>query len=68
MIEVPNIPGSESSGAHKVPLEKTIYIESSDFKEVSKHRSIYDVFPTTLFYANCIAKRLDVVLFTFFGV
>eukprot|EP00795_Rhopilema_esculentum_P002262 gene2262-17873_t len=36
MIEVPNIPGSESSGVHKVPLENIIYIEGSDFKEVGE--------------------------------
>eukprot|EP00112_Aurelia_sp_Birch-Aquarium-sp1_P006551 Seg1720.10 transcript_id=Seg1720.10/GoldUCD/mRNA.D3Y31 product="Glutamine-tRNA ligase" protein_id=Seg1720.10/GoldUCD/D3Y31 len=32
-IDVPNIPGNESSGSHKIPLEKIIYIEKSDFKE-----------------------------------
>ncbi|KAK3753996.1 hypothetical protein QZH41_009249 [Actinostola sp. cb2023] len=32
-IEVPNIPMDPSKGCHKVPFEKVIYIESSDFKE-----------------------------------
>ena len=34
-IEVPNIPGNEASGSHNVPMENIIYIDSTDFKEVS---------------------------------
>ena len=34
-IEVPNIPGNEASGTHNVPMESVIYIDSTDFKEVS---------------------------------
>lgn len=35
-IDVPNIPNNESSGSHKIPLEKEIYIEKSDFKEATE--------------------------------
>ena len=31
---MPNIPGNDASGSHKVPMENVIYIDSSDFKEV----------------------------------
>lgn len=33
-VEVPNFPADEKKGFHKVPLEKTVYIEQNDFKEV----------------------------------
>ena len=34
-VNVPNFPADESKGHHKVPLRKVIYIEKSDFREVS---------------------------------
>ena len=33
-IEVPDFPADESKGSHRVPFEKTVYIEQSDFREV----------------------------------
>ena len=33
-IDVPNIPHDSSSGSHAVPLDRTIYIDQSDFREV----------------------------------
>lgn len=34
-ILVPNFPADESRGFHKVPFQSVVYIEESDFKEVS---------------------------------
>ena len=34
-VSVPNFPADESKGFHNVPLRDTIYIEQSDFREVS---------------------------------
>ena len=31
---VPNFPADESKGFHKVPIEKVLYIEQDDFREV----------------------------------
>lgn len=33
-VEVPNFPGNPALGSHKVVLDRTIYIEKSDFMEV----------------------------------
>ena len=33
-VEVPDFPADESKGSHRVPFEKTVYIEQSDFREV----------------------------------
>ncbi|EDO40014.1 predicted protein [Nematostella vectensis] len=33
MIEVPNLPMDASKGNHKVPFDRVLYIESSDFRE-----------------------------------
>ena len=35
-VRVPNFPADETKGHHVVPLEKTMYIEQSDFREVIK--------------------------------
>ena len=35
-IEVPDFPADESKGSHRVPFEKTVYIEQSDFREVGQ--------------------------------
>ncbi|KAI0233738.1 Glutamine--tRNA ligase [Lamellibrachia satsuma] len=32
-VEVPDFPAEESKGSHRVPFEKTVYIEQSDFRE-----------------------------------
>lgn len=38
---MPNFPADESRGFHKVPFQPTIYIEETDFREVSwTHRPI----------------------------
>lgn len=38
---MPNFPADESRGFHKVPFQPTIYIEETDFREVSQsHRAI----------------------------
>lgn len=38
---MPNFPADESRGFHKVPLQPTIYIEETDFREVSwTHRAV----------------------------
>ena len=34
-IEVPNIPNDASKGVHKVPFDRVMYIDQSDFREVS---------------------------------
>lgn len=34
-VSVPNFPADESKGFHKVPITDVIFIEKSDFKEVS---------------------------------
>uniref|UniRef100_A0A8C0J402 glutamine--tRNA ligase n=1 Tax=Chelonoidis abingdonii TaxID=106734 RepID=A0A8C0J402_CHEAB len=34
-VFVPNFPANETKGFHKVPFQATIYIEQSDFREVS---------------------------------
>lgn len=34
-ILVPNFPADETKGFHKVPFQATVYIEQSDFREVS---------------------------------
>ena len=34
-VLVPNFPSDESRGFHKVPFQSTIYIEETDFREVS---------------------------------
>lgn len=33
---MPNFPADESRGFHKVPFHQTIYIEETDFREVSQ--------------------------------
>jgi len=33
MIDVPNIPNDEKAGQHKVPFDRVVYIERSDFRE-----------------------------------
>ena len=33
-MKVPNVPRDPSKGTHSVPLERVIYIERSDFREV----------------------------------
>uniref|UniRef100_A0A8B9MXL3 glutamine--tRNA ligase n=1 Tax=Accipiter nisus TaxID=211598 RepID=A0A8B9MXL3_9AVES len=35
-VLVPNFPADESRGFHKVPFQTTIYIEETDFREVSR--------------------------------
>lgn len=35
-VLVPNFPADESRGFHKVPFQSVVYIEESDFKEVSR--------------------------------
>lgn len=35
-VLVPNFPADESRGFHKVPFHQTIYIEETDFREVSQ--------------------------------
>lgn len=32
-VEVPNIPGDPSRGSHRVPLDRVLYIEQSDFRQ-----------------------------------
>lgn len=32
-MEVPNIPGDPSRGSHRVPLDRVLYIEQSDFRQ-----------------------------------
>lgn len=34
-VLVPNFPADESRGFHKVPFQPTVYIEETDFREVS---------------------------------
>lgn len=34
-VSVPNFPADERRGSHEVPFTKVIFIEQSDFKEVS---------------------------------
>ena len=34
-ITVPDFPSDESKGSHKIPFNNVIYIERSDFREVS---------------------------------
>ena len=33
-LDVLNFPADESKGTHKIPFDKVIYIDSSDFQEV----------------------------------
>jgi len=43
---VPNFPADESRGFHKVPFQPTVYIEETDFREVSwAHRAILPSLP-----------------------
>lgn len=35
-VLVPNFPADESRGFHKVPFHQTVYIEETDFREVSQ--------------------------------
>lgn len=38
---MPNFPADESRGFHKVPFQPTVYIEETDFREVSRaHRAM----------------------------
>lgn len=37
-VLVPNFPADESRGFHKVPFQPTVYIEETDFREVSRAR------------------------------
>ena len=43
---MPNFPADESRGFHKVPFQSTVYIEETDFREVSWARwAILPSFP-----------------------
>lgn len=45
-VLVPNFPADESRGFHKVPFQTTIYIEETDFREVSwPHQAILPLLP-----------------------
>ena len=33
-LDVPNFPNDASKGTHKIPFDKVVYIDSSDFQEV----------------------------------
>jgi len=34
-LTIPNFPADESKGFHNIPYSKTLFIEKSDFREVS---------------------------------
>jgi glutaminyl-tRNA synthetase len=42
-LRVPNFPADETKGFHEVPLSSTVFIEQSDFREVSSKtfKSVY---------------------------
>lgn len=43
---MPNFPADESRGFHKVPFKPTVYIEETDFREVSRaHRAMLPLLP-----------------------
>lgn len=41
-LNVPDFPAEEARGSHKIKFDSVIYIEKSDFTEVSKSRTIRD--------------------------
>lgn len=43
---MPNFPADESRGFHKVPFHQTIYIEETDFREVSQDQ--WTILPSLL--------------------
>jgi glutaminyl-tRNA synthetase len=43
-VSMPNFPADESKGSHTVPFGKTLYIEQSDFKEVSGEAADFAVY------------------------
>lgn len=59
---MPNFPADESRGFHKVPFHQTIYIEETDFREVSQTTGLYH--PHSWNYSLCSRSlaALEVVL------
>eukprot|EP00794_Sanderia_malayensis_P006051 gene6051-6753_t len=63
VIDVPNIPGNDTSGTHRIPLEKIIFIERSDFREVIEkdYRRLGPGQPVGLRHAGLVITLKDVV-------
>ncbi|KAB7501599.1 Glutamine--tRNA ligase [Armadillidium nasatum] len=62
-VTVPNIPGIEEKGTHSVPFDKTIWIESSDFREQEEkgYRRLTNTQAVGLRHAGFILKVESIV-------
>ena len=65
-LTIPNFPADESKGFHNIPYSKTLFIEKSDFREVSYFKECWFIFQFYLLnYVHFYSCKRFIVTYLF---